>query len=191
MTNTVDIQNEQLKKGSHSTYKELFTRWYEPLCNYAFSIVRDMDEAEDIVQKMFCKLWDNRENINIRTSVKSYLYRAVHTDCISRVQRVKTRAEQNQHYSNVMPQVVNNTSERVKHKELESSISNAIGQLPPQCKKVFEMSRMQHLSYSEIAQELGISNNTVENHISKALKLLRANLKDFLMALLLLNILLN
>ena len=150
-----------------------------------------MDEAEDNVQKMFCKLWENRENINIRTSVKSYLYRAVHNDCINRVLQVKTRAEHNQHYSYVMPQVVNNTSERVTHKELESSISNAIGQLPPQCKKVFEMSRMQHLSYSEIAQELGISNNTVENHISKALKLLRANLKDFLMALLLLNILLN
>lgn len=189
MTKVVDIDAIQLKSGNHDVYKQLFTLWYTPLCNYACSILRNMDEAEDVVQKMFCKLWDQRNELTIRTSVKSYLYRAVHNDCLNRIQQTKNRSEHNQQYAYNISHEVDSTTEQVAHSELEQQITKAIEQLPPQCRKVFEMSRMQQLNYAEIAKQLDISTNTVENHIAKALRLLRGNLKEFLAVVLFLIIL--
>lgn len=180
MSNIVNIKILRLKEKDQSFYKQLFSTWYMPLCNYACSVLRDMDEAEDVVQKMFCKLWEQRETIVIRTSVKSYLYRAVHNDCLNRVRQIKIHAEHKQHYTYTVPQTVRSTADRVVILELEDRIVKAIDLLPPKCKRVFEMSRMQQLSYVEIANELNISTNTVENHMAKALKLLRNNLKEFL-----------
>ena len=178
-----NIEAEQLKNGDHSIYKQLFVIWYEPLCNYASSILRSMDEAEDIVQKVFYKLWDQRDEIIIHTSVKSYLYRAVHNDCLNRIKQIKTMAEHNANYIYINPLVEDSANNKLFCNDLENNIMIAIKLLPTQCRKVFELSRMQHLSYAEIAEQLNISTNTVENHISKALKLLRENLKEFLMLL--------
>jgi RNA polymerase sigma-70 factor (ECF subfamily) len=146
-----------------------------------------MDEAEDVVQKMFCKLWDQRTELNIKTSIKSYLYRAVHNSCLNRIKQTKTRAEHNQRYTYNMPDTAGSSS--IEYSELQQQIAKALETLPPKCREVFELSRMQQLSYAEIAERLGISANTVENHIAKALKLLRGSLKDFLAILLILTLL--
>lgn len=184
MINIEDIQADQLTSGNHTVYKQLFTTWYEPLCNYAFSIVRNMDEAEDIVQRMFCKLWDQRNELNIKTSIKSYLYRAVHNSCLNKIKQTKVRAEHNQKYAYGTLEVANNNAINIEYSELQTQIHRALEQLPPKCKEVFELSRTQQLSYAEIAAKLNISTNTVENHIAKALKLLRIGLKEFLAILL-------
>ena len=186
MIKTEDIQAEQLKSGNHAAYKQLFTIWYEPLCSYAFSIVRSMDEAEDIVQKMFCKLWDQRNELNIKTSVKSYLYRAVHNSCLNKIKQTKTRTEHDQLYAYNTSDGLSNDANNVEYSELQQQVNRALEKLPPKCKEVFELSRMQQLSYAEIADKLQISTNTVENHIAKALKLLRSGLKEFLAILLIL-----
>lgn len=188
LINTEDIQAEQLKGDNHAAYKQLFTKWYEPLCSYAFSIMRNMDEAEDIVQKMFCKLWDQRNELNIKTSVKSYLYRAVHNSCLNRIKQAKTRSEHNQRYTYSTSGMVSGSS-GIEYSEMQQQIHKALEMLPPKCREVFEMSRIQQLSYAEIAGKLNISTNTVENHIAKALKLLRYGLKEFLAILLMLSLL--
>ena len=182
-----DIEVEHLANGSHDAYKQLFKTWYEPLCGYAYSILRDMDEAEDIVQKMFCKLWDQHEELSIRISIKSYLYRAVHNSCLNKIKQAKTRAEHNQHYAYSKTDDV--SSNNVEYSELQQQIADALEKLPPKCREVFELSRVQQLSYAEIANKMSISTNTVENHIAKALKLLRSNLKEFLTLLLILTLL--
>lgn len=74
---------EGLKVGDYKTFEKLFEQWYKPLYIYAYSIIHDAMEAEDVVQKMFCKLWDQADKIEIHTSMKSYLYRAVHNDCLN------------------------------------------------------------------------------------------------------------
>ena len=71
-----------LREGNHTAYEQLFDNCYDALCRYAYSILKDMDEAEDVVQKIFCKLWDMHENLNIQSSINSYLYRMVHNDCL-------------------------------------------------------------------------------------------------------------
>jgi len=162
-------------------YEQLFDRWYEPLCRYAFTILRDMDDAEDVVQKTFCKLWDQRENLSIKSSINSYLYRIVHNESLNTVHQKTSHQEHNLNYISMMNEVDDSVVETITANDLQLSIDKALATLPPQCRRVFEMSRMDQLSYSEIAKELNISTNTVENHVSKALKILRVELKEFLL----------
>ncbi len=176
MIDTIKALNE----GSHQAYEELFDAWYEPLCRYSFSIVRNMDDAEDVVQKMFCKLWDARQSLEIKSSIKSYLYRIVHNDSLNAVHQKTSHQEHNLNYISSMNDNDNSVAEIVSANDLQLAIDTALSTLPPQCRRVFEMSRVDQLSYSEIATELSISTNTVENHVSKALKILRIELKDFL-----------
>jgi len=171
---------KELREGDPLAFEQLFDSCYEPLCRYAYSILRDMDDAEDVVQKAFCKLWDQHETLNIQSSINSYLYRIVHNDSLNTIQEQTSHQELNLNYMSSMNSDVNSTIEYIESTELQKAIDNALAGLPPQCRRVFEMSRMEQLSYSEIARQLNISTNTVENHMSKALKLLRANLKDFL-----------
>ena len=169
-----------LRDGNHLAYEELFDKWYEPLCRYAYSILRNMDDAEDVVQKTFCKLWDQRETLNIQSSINSYLYRIVHNDCLNTVHQQTNHKEHNLNYISAFESSTDSVNEHLATSELQAAINKALEALPPQCKRVFEMSRIEQLSYSEIATQLDISTNTVENHISKALKLLRVDLKEFL-----------
>jgi RNA polymerase sigma-70 factor (ECF subfamily) len=159
------------------------------LCNYAYSILRDSDEAEDMTQKVFCKLWEQRERIEIHTSVKSYLYRAVHNDCMNKIKQHSIRTEHNEYYIYEKDLISNEVENAVLVTELEQQIEIIIENMPPRCREVFKMSRQQQLSYSEIAQTLQITTNTVETQIVKALRMLRGGLKDYLIILTLLIIL--
>ncbi|MDR1761882.1 MAG: RNA polymerase sigma-70 factor [Bacteroidales bacterium] len=178
MESAISIRNLQL--GNHKAYEELFKEFYAPLYKYAYSILRDADEAEDMVQKTFCKLYDKRSEIEIHTSIKSYLYRIVHNDCMNKIKQHSIRSEHNEHYAYEKNTLSNNAESTVLMNELEQQIEIAMNNMPPRCREVFTMSRRHHLSYAEIAKNLNISTNTVETQIVKALKLLRIGLKEYL-----------
>ncbi|HET9569824.1 MAG TPA: RNA polymerase sigma-70 factor [Bacteroidales bacterium] len=185
-------QINELRKGNKAVFEELFDKCYGPLCNYAYSILRDMDEAEDVVQKTFCKLWDQRASLFIKSSLDSYLYRIVHNDSINSINQRTLHQEHNFNYlTTVQPDSTNSVMESIETAELQDAIQRAIISLPPQCRRVFELSRMEQMPYSKIAEELQISTNTVENHMSKALKLLRTDLKEYLTFLLILQLLIG
>lgn len=185
MTETI----KALCEGDHLVFEQLFYSMYEPLCRYAYSILRDPENAEEVVQKTFCKLWDQRESLSIQSSIHSYLYRIVHNDCLNAIHQQTSHKEHNLNYLSTRNDTVESVSETMAVTELQQAIDTALAGLPPQCRKVFEMSRMDQLSYAEIAKELNISTNTVENHVSKALKILRVELKEFLSICLLLELL--
>jgi RNA polymerase sigma-70 factor (ECF subfamily) len=134
-----------------------------------------MDEAEDIVQAMFIKIWEKRQSLIITHTVKSYLYKAVYHQCINQFDHRAVR-EKYQEMSLIensgiqLPEVFPN--------ELEDRIVTAINSLPKQCRTIFMMSRYQEMKYSEIAKALELSVNTIENQISKALRILRTHLDD-------------
>lgn len=169
-----------LKLGDHKAYEKLFKEFYRPLYSYAYGILRNADEAEDLVQKMFCKLYDKRAEIEIHTSIKSYLYRIVHNDCMNKIKQHNIRSEHNEHYAYEKDTVSNNAESAVLMNELEQQIEITMNTLPPRCREVFQLSRYRQLSYAEIAKNLNISTNTVETQIVKALKLLRTGLKEYL-----------
>ncbi|MCL2290655.1 MAG: RNA polymerase sigma-70 factor [Bacteroidetes bacterium] len=178
MREEIDIAD--LKAGNAKIFEMLFKQWYEPLCRYAYSMLHNQEEAEDITQKTFCKLWDQREKMEIHTSIKSYLYRMVHNACLNKIKQWQMQSEHHEQIAYSSVSVANHVEQTVAHKELSHQIELAIAALPERCREVFLLSRMQHLSYIEIAQKMQISPNTVETQIVKALKTLRIKLKDYL-----------
>ncbi|MDR0415598.1 MAG: RNA polymerase sigma-70 factor [Prevotellaceae bacterium] len=169
----------QLKKGDIRVYESVFKLWYTPLCAYACSLLRSMDEAEDAVQKMFCTLWDKRAEVEVQTSLKAYLYRAVHNSCLNQLKREKLRATYTSDVLYASNEAHGSADSRMAQSELETALARAVELLPVQCRNVFELSRTECLTYPEIAARLKISRNTVENHMCKALRLLREALKEF------------
>jgi RNA polymerase sigma-70 factor (ECF subfamily) len=166
-----------IREGNQLCFQSVFSDYYDRLCQYAFTILRDMDEAEDLVQTMFVKWWERREEIIINQTVKAYLYRSVYNLCINELEH---RQVKQKHLDHTTQEWANEKQQpEVFPNELEESISSAINQLPEQCKIIFKMSRYDELRYTEIANKLGISPNTVENQISKALKFLRTQLDIF------------
>ncbi len=159
-------------------FRQVFNSHYSNLCKYAFTIVRDMDEAEDIVQSMFLKMLEKNESLKMVNDVKAYLYRAVHNYCMNKIDYLATRRLYQQ--ERILENANNVQYPEVFPTELEDSIRAAIDKLPGQCRTIFIMSRYQEMRYSEIAAKLGLSVNTIENQISKALKILRADLSDII-----------
>lgn len=169
-----------LKEGSESAFEMVFRTYYRPLCQYAYSFLNDKDEAEEVVQAAFINVWDKRDQVEIQTSLKAYLYRIVRNSCLNVIKHEKVKK---QHVANEMATGEashESVSQSVISLELEAKIADAMKALPEQCRLVFQLSRFEELKYSEIADQLNISVKTVENQIGKALKIMREQLKDYL-----------
>ncbi|HSA04124.1 MAG TPA: RNA polymerase sigma-70 factor [Tenuifilaceae bacterium] len=171
---------DALRQGDEQVFETIFRTYYERLCNYANTILNDMDEAEEMVQSAFLTVWEKHDTLEIHTSVKSYLYRAVHNSCLNRVKHFKVRKTYGDSVKNQTELLHDDASQDLIGSELDAIVANAIDSLPDQCKLVFKLSRFENLTYAEIAEQLGISVKTVENHMVKALKVLREKLKDYL-----------
>lgn len=171
---------DALRQGDEQVFETIFRTYYERLCNYANTILNDMDEAEEMVQSAFLTVWEKHDTLEIHTSVKSYLYRAVHNSCLNRVKHYKVRKTYGDSVKNQTELLHDDASQDLIGSELDAIVANAIDSLPDQCKLVFKLSRFENLTYAEIAEQLGISVKTVENHMVKALKVLREKLKDYL-----------
>lgn len=165
-----------IRNGDAKVFRQVFDAWYDGLCQYAFTIVKEFDQAEDVVQAIFVKLWERRDSLEIKTSVRSYLFRSVYNQCINQLehQAIKKRFDASVQSSPGRDEQLPD----VFPLELEDSIRKAIDTLPQQCRTIFIMSRYEELRYSEIAEKLDISVNTIQNQICKALKILRDELKD-------------
>ena len=175
-----------LQNGNELTFETIFKSYYVMLCNFAYSFLEDKDESEEIVQSTFLTIWEKHDNIDINTSLKSYLYRAVHNSCLNRIKHVKVKTSHRESVLGKDQDYNDDASGVLISKELEHQIEVAINSLPPKCAMVFRLSRFENLSYAEIAEQMDISVKTVENQMIKALKTLREELKDYLPALLLL-----
>lgn len=169
-----------LQNSNEVVFENIFRDYYERLCNYANTMTNDMDEAEEIVQNTFLILWERRMGIDIHTSLKSYLYQAVHNTCLNRIKHNRVKQIHHDHVRNTAENYTYSGSDQLIGKELETQVNNAIASLPPQCQAVFKLSRFENLTYAEISEQLQISVKTVENHMGKALRIMRDKLKDYL-----------
>jgi RNA polymerase sigma-70 factor (ECF subfamily) len=170
---------EQIQKGQKSALEELFRLYYTPLVRFAYQKVQSSDVAEDLVQEVFFKLWNQRDSIRITTSLKSYLYTATKNLSLNELQKTKRHAELNQVYSEQQEQYVPGMSEE-DAAIWDQRIQEAVSTLPTRCQEVFRLSRFEGLTYQEIADSLNISPKTVENQMGKALSVLREKLAHFL-----------
>lgn len=175
-----------IRQGNERIFEVVFRKYYQSLCSYANSMLKEIDEAEEIVQNLFSGIWEKRAELEINISLKAYLYRAVHNHCLNRIKHLKIREEYQQYANSYYDSSYESVSQSVMKNELEQKIEEAIGKLPEQCRIIFRMSRFDELKYHEIAEQLGISPKTVENQVGKALKILRIELAEYLPLIILL-----
>ena len=179
------IKNEfwlqlQVKEGNIGAFENLFRAYYEPLCNLALGLVKDLDTAEEIVQDFFYNFWKNREQINIRISVKAYLYNSVRNASLKYLDKQNVRrryAERVLEENTGVGQVL--LTDEIGARELQKEIDTALNSLPERSRVIFRLSRYEGLKYQEIAEKLSISVKTVEADMTKTLKVLRKRLARF------------
>nr|WP_255486928.1 RNA polymerase sigma-70 factor [Mucilaginibacter sp. SP1R1] len=175
-----------LKQGSEKAYEWLFKTHFESLHAYAYSFIKDDEMAEEIVQNVFCRIWEKRDLLKTDGSLKSYLYRAVHNESLNYLKHQKVKASFNVYYAGQLDQADEQASHKITTAQLQQHIDAAMSQLPQQCRTIFQLSRFEQLKYQQIADHLGLSIKTVENQMGKALRIMRQKLAEFLPIILLL-----
>jgi RNA polymerase sigma-70 factor (ECF subfamily) len=183
MNGKTDIDGLFWKIALHDdedAFHTLFTRFFTPLCVYALRYVSGKEVAEDIIQDTFLKIWKNRKTMIINTSGRNFLVTNVKNACIDYLRKRETE----QYYLQKSEENAKHLSEEAEELysivELESMLSAALAHLPENIRKVFEMNRFEGKTYAAIATEQNLSVKTIEAYMSKALKLLRNELKDYL-----------
>ena len=177
----------QLKLGNEKAFETVFKSHFNGLCLFAEHFLKDTMAAEEIVEDLFCNLWENCKTIDITVSLKAYLYKSVYYQCAKHVRHLKVeqkyKANQAYFFADNQLRDVNSQSYPIANliiKELEENIDSIIKTLPPQCKEIFCLNRFENLSYAEIAEKLNLSINTVKTQMSRALQKLREDLKEYL-----------
>ena len=169
----------RIQAGDEAAYDTVFRAWYPVLVRVATAIVHDQDAAEELAQDVMVQMWNRRHVVDVDTPLKAYLLRAVRNRALNHLRHLKVRRESepdveatyNEPLSADMP---------VAGTELAAAAKVAVTQLPPRCREIFELSRVDGLKYAEIAEALDISQKTVEAQMGKALKILRERLAEWL-----------
>ncbi len=165
-----------LKREDALAFSEIYDRYWTVLFLHARKMLRNEQEAEDIVQELFTQLWKKSAVIDFNVKLSSYLYRAVRNRIMDHVTHQKVVFDYQQSLIDFIGSGFAAPDELVQEKELALLIEHEIQALPEKMREVFVMSRKQHLSYREIGEQLGISENTVKNQVSSALGILRTKL---------------
>ena len=167
-----------LQQGDRNAYKQLFIKYYSPLCEYASQYISD-DDSEELVQELMLFLWETRENLVIETSLKSYLFISTKHRCLNAIKRqLYHERVHSLIYDKIKDQFENPDTYFVN--ELTENITKAIEELPENYRETFKLSRFGEQSNPQIAEALGVSIKTVEYRITQSLKILRVKLKDYL-----------
>ena len=167
-----------LQQGDQDAYKQLFIKYYSPLCEYASQYISD-DDSEELVQELMLFLWETRENLVIETSLKSYLFISTKHRCLNAIKRqLYHERVHSLIYDKIKDQFENPDTYFVN--ELTENITKAIEELPENYRETFKLSRFGEQSNLQIAEALGVSIKTVEYRITQSLKILRVKLKDYL-----------
>lgn len=168
---------EQLRNSNQGVFEMVFKYYYSGLVVFADQVIHDTAVSEDIVQSVFMKLWESRQSLEIR-SFRSYLIQSVKNRSIDHLRGLEVK---NKYSSFKAESVQDEMQEDLWTKvELNEILQQAIDKLPPRCREIFLMSRTENLKIAEIAEKLNLSGRTVETQISKALKLLRIELAEYL-----------
>jgi RNA polymerase sigma-70 factor (ECF subfamily) len=169
-----------IKEGNQIAFEMIFKTHYKPLCHYAHSFLNDKNEAEEVVQTTFIKIWEKKNELSVQSSLKAYLYSMVRNGCLNVIKHEKVKQLHAKWHVQETERSRELVEEKVLSNDLESKIYLAMKALPEQCRLVFQLSRFEELKYQEIADQLQISVKTVENQMGKALKIMRTQLKEYL-----------
>ena len=171
---------KKIKEGDIKTFEKLFKQHYASLCMYAFSITERKDIAEETVQDVFYNIWKDRESLQIRSSIKNYLFGAVRNLSLRYKEHLAVRERYaNSQLNNDDTEADMSPQELLEYKELESVITNILEKLPERRMNIFVMHRMERKKYTEIADHYSVSVKTVEAEMTKAYQALRKGIEHY------------
>ena len=165
-----------VRRGDMQAFKKIFETYYEPLCSVAADFLGSVDLGKDVVQEVFCGIWERKENWGIEGPLKPYLYRSVCNRAISYIKQDKTHREAMERYTRSLAtsNVIGLFEDDMD--DITNEVWQAIRKLPKRRYLVFILHKVHGLSYKEIAESLDISVKTVDNQMWQALKFLRDEL---------------
>lgn len=169
--------NQQPNDAGSQEFEQLFKTHFPGLYTYAYTILRDSHLAEEVVQEVFAKFFIRAQRIRITTSLESYLYRSVYNESVNYQKHQKAKANYRKFILH-RQDPGSPPQDSGDYLELEAKLQLALEELPEQCRTIFQLSRFEELKYREIAERLGLSIKTVENQLSKALRIMRKRLKS-------------
>lgn len=181
-----------IQKGKEGAFAYIFKLYYGPLLNYAGRILKDTELANDLVQETFCYFYENREKLNVSTSLKSYLYKAVYNNCLDQLKHLKVENNymneklQDFYFSKVIQKPEAELA--LQNEELSKAVWEAIDKLPERCREIFVLSKIKGYTNKQISEQLNISIKTVEAQMSTAFAKLRKELGWLLSMIFLSNI---
>jgi len=172
----------RLKNGDPLAFDQVYELYSHKLFSFVFKILKNEVEVDDIVQEVFVKIWESRHKLQDYKSLNSYIFTIAYNNSIDLIRKRISSNDYLEHlkYSasiNFTPTFIS----QIEFNELNSHVEKLIANLPDRQKQVYLLHRVEGLTYPEIAEQLGISKNTVENHMVKALKYLRHNLDNSLL----------
>lgn len=169
---------EKINQGDEVGLKGLFDLYYKPLCVFALQFIDSYEEAEDMIQELFVKFWERRENEVFQGSMRSYLFSSVRHNCIKLLKsRRKFRFDSIENYEELLEEKYTPEEMAEEREKLYAEIER----LPEQCRKVFEAVILKDMKYREAAELLDLSVNTVKTHLARAIKQLRNSLNIILL----------
>ncbi len=178
---------KELKIINEKSFEEIFREHFVALHQYAIFYTGNSQVAEDLVHDVFFKIWETRKTLEIHTSIKSYLYCSVNSKCISYLRHLKVVNEHSKKQAARLDEAVlmnrlyfETGIDKLYENEIASIVEEAICRLPEKTGAIFRFSRNQYQKNREIAKKLNISEKAVEYHITRALIILREELKDYL-----------
>lgn len=176
---------EQVRQGNVKAFETLYRRYWSPLYAQAYKRLKSKESTEELVQDFFTDLWAKRQGIDIHTSVSNYFRTAVKYQVFHHLQREVVRSRYLRYMSDQPDIGHHSTDELVALHELESAVEQRVATLSPKSKLVYQLSREKYLTIPEIARQLDISEKTAENHLGRALKVLKSGLKYLVTTLIL------
>jgi RNA polymerase sigma-70 factor (ECF subfamily) len=173
-----------IRDGDDAAYAALFHAYAGPLSTYAYTFVQSRAIAQEVVQETLWKLWERRAVLDIRDSVRSYLYSVTRNESIDRVRRERLHARwmeraASEQYMEDATRPVSPIEEESAASELHAAIGAAIGMLPNRAREILMLRWRHQMTYTEIASALGIAPKTVEVHVSRAFRTLRPLLRKY------------
>lgn len=176
---------KEVREGSQAAFEALFYRYHEKLYYFAMRYFNSKEDAEGIVQEIFLKVWTNRENLDERKSFNAFL----HTMAKNAIFNINRKYKYETVYQNYARQMLSHVHTKslddVIYADLLKHLNEILDELPPKRRKIYELSRIEGLSYKEIAEKMNISEKTVETHIRLSLKTIKEALSKILVLLVL------
>lgn len=169
---------DNLKDNPESSLRNLYKTYYSFVCSVVYKMTGDASQAEDIAQEVFVEVWSRKDTLDVNTSLRGYLRKVAVNKTLNHIRKKKMDFEQEDAVLHI-PSNENSSQKILEAQDLQGIINQAIDALPEKCRIVFAMSRFEELSYREISEKLSISIKTVENQVSKALKLVRSAVHEY------------